>query len=290
MKRLPTLLCSITLTVLLAACGGSGGGGGEGPPARDPDPVSQPEPEEEEEEEEREPEPPPPPPPSVRDTLSGLISSSNTVTDARTIDGNAFLWKVTVQPTPSSLTLIDITRFDDAPFQRLGIRRGVSRGAYGEASVAEFGGWMTHSFFLVNVWNPVGDDPLHPTESTFSRAYSIGDASGSNPVSGSATWTGVMAGVDEREDRATFGNLLEGDARVSIGNFSRPAVDISLTNIRDRQTDGSHGNISWSGIGLSNGAFSASGLSGRFYGPDHEEVGGIFLRDNISGAFGAQRQ
>ena len=283
-------LSLLVLVISLAACGGSGGGSNPPePPAPEPLEPNETEPEPEPEPEPEEP-PPPPKPVSIRDTLSELIRSSDTVTDASTIDGEAFLWNVTVQPRPSSLTLTDITRYDDEPFQALGTRRGIERGTYQELSVAEFGGWLTHSFFLVNVWNPVGDDPLHPSESTFSHVYSIGDATGSNPVRGGATWTGVMAGIDEREGTSTFGNLLEGDAQVGIDSFSNPDVDVALTNIHDRQTGGQHGSISWNNLPLSAGAFSSTGLSGRFYGPNHEEVGGIFLRNRISGAFGAKRQ
>ena len=37
------------------------------------------------------------------------------------------------------------------------------------------------------------------------------------------------------------------------------------------------------------GAFKDDGLDGRFYGPDHEEAGGVFERDGIAGAFSLQR-
>ena len=225
----------------------------------------------------------------IKDLLNGLIGSSDTATDASTISGNSFLWRVTVQPTPSSLTLDDMMLRDDGEFRSLGSRRGVSRAIVQDDAVIDFGGWMDYSFFFVSVWNPVGDDPLHPSESTFSSAYSIGEASGSNPVSGGATWSGVMAGIDEREGTATFGNLVQGDAAVTA-HFARSAVDVALTDIRDSATGGRHGNISWNGVSLNNGAFSSSDMSGSFYGPNHEEVGGVFLRNQISGAFGALRE
>ena len=188
------------------------------------------------------------------------------------------------------LKLDDIMKAEGETFESLGVHRGVSRALVRESSIVDYGGWMTYSFFFVNTWNPVGDDPLRPSESTFTDVYSIGEASGTNPVSGSATWIGMMAGIDENENASTFGNLVEGDATVTIGNFAQPAVDIRLTSITDANTGGRHGDISWSGLGLRNGAFSAANISGRFYGPNHEEVGGIFLRNQISGAFGAKRQ
>lgn len=246
--------------------------------------------------------PPPLPPPdldpapdvgpktSVESLLESHIDLSDSVIDASTIDGEPFLWIPTVQRTPSTLSLADIRKRDFDPLEYEALRRGVSTAVHQDDSASEFGGWMDHSFFFVATWNPVRGDPLHPTESTFTDVYSIGDASGSNPVSGSATWTGVMAGIDENEDASTFGNLLRGDATVRIPSFTSPAVNVSLTNIRDNATGGTHNNISWSSVPLSSGGFRASGLRGQFYGPGHEEVGGIFLRNEISGAFGASRQ
>ena len=41
---------------------------------------------------------------------------------------------------------------------------------------------------------------------------------------------------------------------------------------------------------MQRGAFQANGLDGRFYGPNHEEAGGVFERDRIIGAFSLTRQ
>ncbi|MCY4420121.1 MAG: hypothetical protein OXC42_02535 [Gammaproteobacteria bacterium] len=189
------------------------------------------------------------------------------------------------------MQLSDLMVSDRDEFQDGGNRRGVNTASWeGGDIVRGYGGWMDYSFFYLDVWNPVSDDPLRPSESTFTSVYSIGNASGSNPLSGSATWTGVMAGIDENEDATTFGNLVTGNATVTIDNFSTPRVGVALSSISDVATGKSHADIAWSGLSLNSGAFSASGLSGLFYGPNHEEVGGIFLRNQISGAFGAARQ
>lgn len=48
--------------------------------------------------------------------------------------------------------------------------------------------------------------------------------------------------------------------------------------------------IAWNGLPIDDaGVFGGAGIQGRFYGSDHEEVGGVFLKDSISGAFGASR-
>ena len=132
-------------------------------------------------------------------------------------------------------------------------------------------------------------DPLRPSESTFTEAHSLGKANGSSPASGSAVWPGTMAGGDENKETATFGNLVIGDATVRIDDFARPAVDIALTGIADATTGKRHADIRWNDMSLSGWAFSSETLSGRFYGPNHEEVGVIFLRNSISGAFGTKR-
>ena len=45
----------------------------------------------------------------------------------------------------------------------------------------------------------------------------------------------------------------------------------------------------WEAITLRDGVFETSKLAGRFFGPSHEEVGGVFDRNSIIGSFGATR-
>ena len=67
--------------------------------------------------------------------------------------------------------------------------------------------------------------------------------------------------------------------------------------------------MAWDGVRLTDGAFGSpkviapilasdiditgkaieTGIYGRFHGPGHEEVGGVFRRDGITGVFGAKR-
>ncbi|MCY4498212.1 MAG: transferrin-binding protein-like solute binding protein [Rhodospirillaceae bacterium] len=53
----------------------------------------------------------------------------------------------------------------------------------------------------------------------------------------------------------------------------------------------------WSAIPVTVGGFERASagaaknvIKDKFYGPNHEEVGGIFERDQVLGAFGAARQ
>ena len=121
----------------------------------------------------------------------------------------------------------------------------------------------------------------------FAFPASLGIGSGSNPVSGSATWTGAMAGV--RVGSSSLGREVTGDAAMTA-NLAAATLDLAFTNIAD--TSGARsGDIRWQGISMQNGEFSGSGgLEGRFYGPNHEEAGGVFERSGIAGAFSLARQ
>ena len=142
-------------------------------------------------------------------------------------------------------------------------------------------------------------------------SYTFGDASGSNPDdSGSGTWNGVAIGVNllERfEDRS----LLTADVTVSIADFLDPTVDVLFDSIRDLRTGDSLTvsgltveSVDWAGLDLTEGSFSEElgdvddplnlsqprkRIEGRFYGPGHEEVGGIFEYASVVGSFGAER-
>lgn len=138
------------------------------------------------------------------------------------------------------------------------------------------GGWLDESVFAIV------DDRV---------ATSFGAWHGTNPtVAGGATWTGAFVAMDARS-----GEGVEGDAVVDIDDFAAPDVDIALfvdvggaEQIRDRVAD-----LRWDSIPVWEGTFSARDtagwIEGRFYGGDHEEVGGIFERDHVLGAFGGRR-
>ena len=118
-------------------------------------------------------------------------------------------------------------------------------------------------------------------------AVSFGASPGTNPTEiGGGTWRGALVGIDTRT-----GQRIEGDAAIMIDDFARPDVDVALTGIMG--TGGrARADLRWNDIPLANGAFrsdTAGSIEGRFYGTDHREVGGIFERDRLSGAFGASR-
>ena len=160
-----------------------------------------------------------------------------------------------------------------------------------------FGAWMKHSFFLVN--ETVSADAYHDEVVVYLDIFSIGAASGTNPtrLGGSATWLGMMAGIDEsiagpgisrlehEED-----NIYLGDATLTINDFAMPEVDVHFTNVANADSSRRLRDVSWYDLPMTAGGFEGEGILGRFYGPRHQEAGGVFQVGAVNGAFGAVRQ
>ena len=119
-------------------------------------------------------------------------------------------------------------------------------------------------------------------------AVSFGGSPGTTPTEiGGAIWTGALVGMDTHT-RQRF----EGDAVIEIDDFARPDVDIAFNSIEDA-SGRTRADLHWQDIPVVQGVFRAGDMAGsiegRFYGSDHREVGGIFERDELIGAFGASR-
>ena len=156
-----------------------------------------------------------------------------------------------------------------------------------------YGGWATHNAFFAR-WRE-GVDGLYEGSGQVS-SYSAGLASNSNPPYVSARWDGFMAGIDVGNS-STRGNSVLGKAAIIFDGRSyraRDTVDVHFTDIVDVKTLDSRADMRWYNLPVWNGAFGtgadSNSIQGKFYGRYHEEVGGIFERNRISGAFGATRQ
>ena len=115
-------------------------------------------------------------------------------------------------------------------------------------------------------------------------ALSGGRFSESNPVGegGTATWRGAMIG--ESGDK-----FLSGESTL-VYDFSAATVDVRMSGIRDWNTPQTYPDMVWNGLGVRGGTFTdVRTIRGSFYGPNHEEVGGVFDRGSTTGAFGAKR-
>ena len=219
---------------------------------------------------------------------------------------------------PGPIHYGSVGELDFAGFSNSERRRGVSlterTRASGEGGAMTdhraLAGWLSHSLFFVET--PGSGKNLRDR---YYRAYSTGNASGSDPgvlVGSAATWTGVMLGVRVADPDV----LLQGDALITVSNPAGDAallVDVEFTNIHDEETGAGLDDISWNGLELKDGAFgvvpvsagesdisrhpASHGITGRFYGSNHEEVGGLFSfvksvpgdsETGVSGAFGAK--
>ena len=163
-------------------------------------------------------------------------------------------------------------------------------------NVDSYGAWGDHSAFWV-----VGVEGEHSPDF---GAVSGGRFSNTNPrgVTGTATWTGAMYGTALRK-------FVHGDASVTY-DFADNTVDVRLTGISDVNTPQGYPDRFWTGMPVHNGTFGhgantsiaynqapdpeaspyyyGSWILGSFYGPAHQEVGGVFRDENMAGAFGAK--
>ena len=153
-----------------------------------------------------------------------------------------------------------------------------------------YGGWLEHSAFTVQFHKTTnaGDAEfpiLSDSELSLLIAHSFGKASAKNPTA-TATWTGVMVGATKSE-----GHVIHGDATIEFIIDIPNALDITFDNIKNFNTnaDAATTTMTWSSVRLEDGVFADANdtIRGNFYGDSLEEVGGIFDRDNIIGAFGA---
>ena len=203
------------------------------------------------------------------------------------------------QPVPLSSADLDFegagTEFEAIASHRgvsLAQGRGPGRLAGTTVNRYGYGGWLEHSFFLVETAAVVNNPLLPGANAVF--GYTAGDATGTNPgPHGSATWSGVVVGQDISGTDAR-GDRVQGDAEISIADFADPTLEIAFTGVRNLVRGSEYADMRWSGVEMTSGAFDVGSdgdsIAGRFYGPTHAEVGGVFERNDILGAFGASRQ
>ena len=183
----------------------------------------------------------------------------------------------------------------DSP--RYGVQTGVATGRTSSMELDEgrdyttdytvYGGWLDHHFFGVKQTRYQGRDAYGSVEGLEDLiAFSGGGASGSNPMTGSAEWNGLVLAVDATAPTQP----VNGNATMTY-DFGDNTLDVLFSNLRGARA---YGDLSWTDLAVANGRFSqgsgANSINGTFYGDGHEEVGGVFERSNLIGGFGASRQ
>ena len=185
--------------------------------------------------------------------------------------------------------------------ERSEVLNGVSLGAHSgglvtDLSFVSYGGWMKHSLFGTDLVSVAGVQ-------RYGYAFSLGSGTGSNPL-GDATWKGAMVGnltQDSRSGADDRGHLVQGNATVTF-RLADATLDVALTDIADvgshitqhaPHPHERHPDMLWETLEVRDGRFmrgsDGDSIQGQFYGPNHEEVGGIFERGPMAGAFGAKQ-
>lgn len=150
------------------------------------------------------------------------------------------------------------------------------------AVVKAGGGWLDYSGFAV--WGTVSEAQVW-----MPGAVSLGEATGGTPQSmGTATWKGGMVATDTSPTQLA-GTVIAGTATITVELDNDPAVDVAFTNMHNLNAGVPRDDLAWTGLALQAGRFGDDTIDGRFYGPEGEEVGGVFQRDQMIGGFGARR-
>ena len=186
------------------------------------------------------------------------------------------------------LSDVDVSATYEAVMSRYGVDVAQGRSISTEGDVTTdsqaYGAWADHNFFFIELDTYSTDAGVYATSM---YGASIGDATGSVPASGSATWKGVVVAIEMVREEG-----YQGDA-ILTANFAAFDLDVMFTNMHDVETGQARASISFDDVPLTTDGFASRAdgrIEGKFYGPDHAEAGGIFERGNTIGAFGAKRQ
>lgn len=181
----------------------------------------------------------------------------------------------------------------DVGQSRLDVTRGDIR-----AAAVSYSGTMDHAGFQILIGGTESDRGRN----AFLMPRAFGNASRINPPAnlGSASWNGMMMATDVADDSSVGDDLvdyfIQGDATVTVDmDRIAPTVDVAFTNIRNLGTGVTQRDMRWNDVRLSAGRFANccrddDHIEGAFFGPSHQEVGGVFERNPFVGAFGAARE
>lgn len=200
------------------------------------------------------------------------------VGDSQTLTANRV-----VEVDPDQLTILPDTN---------GISTGIENFVGFGIEAHNFVGWMEHSLFASTSRTFTGES--HPDRGSIRMFATVnGNAPLTNPEV-EATWTGFVSARDDSAVTA-LDSYVTGDARISVRIGEQVMADVHLTDMVNVTTGQQHGDLVYEDMSVIDGQFGRyhaddHRLSGAFYGPNHEEVGGIFEHpQGLLGAYGGDR-
>ena len=226
---------------------------------------------------------------SVEGTPSLTQYQCITATNTCTRTGRAPLF----EPTDALSELVGVTANSDVARSDIRKYKGIDLAEYSVTATRQginwttshYGAWLDHSAFETTIAAGTKSDS---TKVLAAYNLSFGDRAGTSPE-GNARWEGMMLGHTRGQAAV---HPLQGDAIIDF-DLTTVTVDVSFSNIKNLTTDADFPAATFSDVAVTNGAFTSrtatAQVAGHFYGPAHEEVGGVFTYPTALGAFGARK-
>ncbi len=155
-----------------------------------------------------------------------------------------------------------------------------------------YGGWMDHSLFASTVFLYKSD--LDPDQGVIQAFATVtGNATNTNPLT-QATWTGFVSARDDAVN-PNLASYVTGDAHISVRIGDQVMADVRLSDLANVSTGQTYRDVIFDDLVVTGGQFSRyhaddDRLSGVFYGPNHEEVGGVFeSTEGLLGSYGGRK-
>ena len=174
-----------------------------------------------------------------------------------------------------------------------GISTAIEHVVSSSIELHSYGGWMEHSFFASTVVLYKADiDPDQGVIQTYGTIN--GNATNTNPEV-EATWTGFATARDHNI-ASDLESVVTGDASISVTIGTQVLANVHLTGLSNITTGQAYTDMIFENMPVEDGQFSRyhadnNRLSGAFYGPEHEEAGGVFDHpEGLVGAYGGARQ
>ena len=174
-----------------------------------------------------------------------------------------------------------------------GINTGIEHVVTDDFELHSYAGWMEHSFFASTA--VLFNQEIDPDQGTV-QAYGTvnGFTTNTNPEM-EATWTGFVTARDQSV-AGDLESVVTGDASISVSIGDQVLADVYLSGMSNAATAQGYTDLSYEAMVVTDGEFSRyhaddNRLSGVFYGPEHEEVGGVFEHpQGLVGAYGGTRR